>query len=348
MNLLRWYRKRKQKKAERNLLADIRHAVHYDRDILPEAGIAELTALADQFAEKPGKMTVDEAEKRFVQIYGKHSMRGFLDVILVALTVAFGIRALFLQPFQIPTGSMQPTLFGIHYIDTVAAEQGGFTRLMQNIFGTEVSGSALSAPENVQRYLSAEDTSYHGIVSSGDHLFVDRVSLHFVPFRRGEIIIFNTDGILYQNRPLTGFFYIKRLIGMPGDTVKIIDNTVWIRPAGESRFRPATDFSDKFDRIYSGKGGYHGHLADGNLLNGAEFVVPDDMFYVLGDNSRNSLDSRYWGCVPRKNVIGRAMNVFFPVSRRWGWIDVVDALDVPSGVPNPFRRDSQMPAMRLQ
>ncbi len=350
MNLLDWYKKRKQKKSERDLISDIRHAIHLDKDILPEKQIAELTALAEQAeeAERAGRMNVPQFTERFTRIYGKHSMRSLLDILLVALTVAFGVRALFLQPFQIPTGSMQPTLFGIHYIDTAEAEPGFMTKLYQNIFGTEVSGSAETAPDEIQRYLDADAVRYDGLLSTGDHLFVDRVSLHFLPFRRGEIIIFNTEGLTYQRQPLSGYFYIKRLIGMPGDTLKIVNDMVWIKPAGEKEFRPATDFSKKFDRIYSGQGGYHGHIPLGYLAEGAEYTVPEDMFFVLGDNSRNSLDSRYWGCVPRKNVIGRAMNVFWPISRRWGWIDILDALPVPSGEPNPDRPDSQMPAMRLQ
>ncbi len=346
MKLTDWYRSRKEKKNRRSLSTDIRHAIHLDRDILTAEKLTALTALAEK-AEKTDSDTA-QLSARFEKVYGKHTMRGLLDVLIVALTVAFGVRALFLQPFQIPTGSMQPTLFGIHFIDTAEAKPGCLTKLYQRIFGTEVAGSAYNAPDNIQRYLDADDTVYSGLLSTGDHLFVDRVSHHFLPFRRGEIMIFNTENLLYQRQPLAGFFYIKRLAGLPGDTLKIEQGRLRIKPAGEKEFRPATDFSAKFERIESGLGGYHGYVPTGFLAEGAEYTVPADMFFVLGDNSRNSLDSRYWGSVPRKNVVGRALNVFWPVSRRWGWIDTLEPLPVPTGTPNPLRQDSQMPSMRLQ
>lgn len=348
MDLIGWYRKRKKRKARKSLVENIRASIHLDRDILTPEKISQLESLAAE-AEKPDSDT-DNISSRFEACYGAHTMRGLLDVLLVALTVAFGVRTLALQPFQIPTGSMQPTLFGIHYID--AAESERFTsplvKAARNIFETEVSGNATLMPQDVQRYLDPGATECNGVLSSGDHLFVDRVSFHFKPFERGEILIFNTEGLMYRNAPLPGFFYIKRLVGMPGDTLRIDGNMLMIRPAGEKNFRPATDFSPRFEKLYSGKGGYHGHVADGALANGAEITVPADCYYALGDNSRNSLDSRYWGAVPRRNVIGRAFNVFWPVTRRWGWIDDLEPLDIPSGVPNPYRNDSQTPTMRLQ
>jgi len=377
MNPVKWYRLRKTEKRKKSLLDSIRTTLHLDDDILDDASKEQLHQLADAAKNAPADK-MDPFEKRFAALTGagtfRYSMRGFLDVVIVAVSVAFGIRALFLQPFQIPTGSMQPTLFGVHYIDR--AESAPFTEkltaLYRKIFSREIKLSVGIRPRDIRdngaspedisvaiRYLDKDFMSEEsapnsvicdGWISTGDHLFVDRLTLHFKPFRRGDIFIFNTEGIVdpVTGQALNGFFYIKRLVGMPGDTLKIVDSKLYIRPRGDGVFHPATDFSDKFDRIYSGKGGYHGHIADGLLASGAEYTVPQNCYFALGDNSRNSLDSRYWGPVPRKNIIGRALNVFWPLTRRWGLIDTLEPLDVPSGKPNPRVQGAQTPAMRLQ
>ena len=119
MNLLQWYKARKKRKAHKDLAETIRAAIHYDRDILTPEQVETLEKLAEQAADPAGN--VEQIETKFSSVIGHnntaHTICSVLDVLIVALTVAFGVRALFLQPFQIPTGSMQPTLFGNHYID---------------------------------------------------------------------------------------------------------------------------------------------------------------------------------------------------------------------------------------
>lgn len=372
------FRKRRIAAFRKDLLAGVRGFLQQEDDILPPAQKDPLSLLAGElWVFEPGadpdsdRKKLKDWETQFNTLSGRdtfrRSMRNILDVLLVALSVAFGIRALFLQPFQIPTGSMQPTLFGIHYIDRAGAEPftSNFIASFRTLFAKEIkitagAGPVTPDPEggNVFRYLDSDPSGKtfppgtllcDGYLSTGDHLAVDRVSFHFFPLKRGEVFIFNTEGITGPaGTPLPGFFYIKRLAGLPGDTLKIENGVLWIRPAGENSFRPAGEFSEKFKKIYSGKGGYHGHTAEGLLSPGCEFTVPDNMYFALGDNSRNSFDSRFWGALPRRNVIGRPLNIFWPASRRWGLVDRTGALDVPSGCPNPERKDSQTPAMRLQ
>lgn len=372
-NISRFWRMHRLKKQKKDLCGTIRSFIYQDRDVLPEKMIARLQQLQDEadavVLESGAKEKLDQLEEQFDTVTNRNSfpmnMRAVLDVLIVALTVAFGIRALFLQPFQIPTGSMQPTLFGVHYIDRGEAEKhtGPITRFFRDLLGDEVKRVApVPANEWVQddiyRYIDQNPDHYpagsvicDGWRSSGDHLFVDRLSIHFKELERGEIFIFNTEGLreLANRRPLQGFFYIKRLVGMPGDTLKIVDDVLMVKEKGAADFKLVYELSPRMKKLYSGKGGYHGHRAEGCLADGREFKVPEDQYFALGDNSRNSLDSRYWGAVPRRNIIGRALNIFWPVSRRWGFnIDDKDMLNVPSGKPNPDRPDSQMPAMRLQ
>lgn len=373
------FRKHRAAAFRKDLLSDVRGFLRQEDDVLDPGRKDALSLLAGEiWMFEPGsdpdsdrKKLKDLAEK-FNAAAGRNTfrnnIRNILDVLLVALSVAFGIRALFLQPFQIPTGSMQPTLFGIHYIDRAGSQPftSDIVAFFRNIFAEKVKITADAAPipqdpahGNIYRYLDADPSGItlppgtvicDGFLSTGDHLIVDRVSLHFSPLKRGEVFIFNTEGISdpFTGAALPGFFYIKRLAGLPGDTLKIENGVLLIRPQGENRFRPASTLSEKFQKIRSGKGGYHGHIADGLLAGGFEFTVPDNMYFALGDNSRNSFDSRYWGPLPRRNVIGRPLCIFWPASRRWGLVDKLDPLDTPSGIPNPYRKDSQMPAMRLQ
>ena len=62
-------------------------------------------------------------------------------------------------------------------------------------------------------------------------------------------------------------------------------------------------------------------------------MVPAGCYFMLGDNSQFSLDSRFFGAVPRKNLVGRSWFVFWPFSRRWGFTDNLEPIDEPTGKP---------------
>ena len=116
----------------------------------------------------------------------------------------------------------------------------------------------------------------------------------------------------------------------PGDTLKIVDRKLYVKAKGESDFR-LLDAKDAkgFERIYSETGAYHGyaHMPEPAIhltSNSAEMQIPDGHYVMLGDNSETSKDSRYWGSVPRKNLVGKPGVVWWPLSRRWGLIDRLD------------------------
>ena len=119
-----------------------------------------------------------------------------------------------------------------------------------------------------------------------------------------------------------------------------------IRPKGSEVFKPAYELSEKFRKLYSFKGGYQGHKADGLLAPGQEITVPENHYFVLGDNTNHSLDARMIGFIPRKNIVGLAVNVFWPVSRRWGLVDRLPPLDTPTMLPSDPRY--QPSAMSMQ
>lgn len=143
---------------------------------------------------------------------------------------------------------------------------------------------------------------------SGDMLFVDRFTYHFRRPRVGEAVVFKTLNIPKLNEDK---YYIKRLVGQAGDLLQIKESKLF-----------SNGFPIKGSLAFEGNnqklGLYPGYLAKGNLETGRSVKVPDRMFYVLGDNSPYSYDSRYWDFVPEKEVIGKALLVVHPWSWRWG------------------------------
>ena len=369
--LLKLFRKRKFRKHLKELLNSTVYRLDCDDDILDGKTKQELQTVRTQLKDLMNRCdpaeskAVSSCEAKLERLMPKNDLprkiRNFLDVLVVACTVAGGIRALYIQPFRIPTSSMQPTLFGIHYIDREASKPflGPLTRMMmpiqasaakvqvksdgmvsteyrmrsKNIISTvsdfHIGQDVYTVPGDylaqILRYLPKPKPFYRegdifcdGWLSTGDHVFVERFSLFFRPFKRGDVIVFNTENISSPTQPLGGYYYIKRLVGLPGDTLQISDNILMIRPKGEKEFRPAWEFSDAFKKVYSLKGGYQGHKADGLLSLGGELTVPDGHYFALGDNTNFSLDGRNWGFIPRRNMVGLAVMIFWPISRRWG------------------------------
>lgn len=111
--------------------------------------------------------------------------------------------------------------------------------------------------------------------------------------KRGDVIVF----IYPEDRKKD---FIKRLVGLPGEMVEIKNGSIYIndKPLLVPLFN---------QRYYYNRGDLAGE--------GEKTVVPSDSFFVLGDNSASSKDSRYWGFVPRKNILGRALIIYWPPNR---------------------------------
>ncbi|MFP4351384.1 MAG: signal peptidase I [Puniceicoccaceae bacterium] len=155
-------------------------------------------------------------------------------------------------------------------------------------------------------------------VLSGDALFVDRFSYHFFPPSTGDPIVFRTRGIEGMRGPdgaIEDKYYIKRLAGVGGEVLAIDPPALVID--GE-----VADGTEAFRKNAERIDGYEGYVNDGRgmkyLVPGTSYEVPPDQFFALGDNSGNSLDSRYWGSFHEKAVIGRALFIYYPFTRRWG------------------------------
>jgi signal peptidase I len=146
----------------------------------------------------------------------------------------------------------------------------------------------------------------------GDHLIMSRIGYDAgIPFtdihvplwrnpKRQQIIIFKPP--FDPNQP----DYVKRVIGLPGDTVDVHDNAVWINgrrleetyTIGPSRPAPSSSYEGQFaghDKVFP-------------------YKVPSNCYFAMGDNRTDSLDSRYWGCVPRENIIGTPVMIYMSLA----------------------------------
>jgi len=139
-------------------------------------------------------------------------------------------------------------------------------------------------------------TSMLPTLRPGDRIVVDKLSYHLHAIDRGDIIVFSRPPREHQEcgGPLVPDL-VKRVIGLPGETISSRGNTVLItgKPIKEPWLPKDTPLGPPIRRT----------------------VVPPNSYYVLGDNRANSCDSRYWGTVPRSIIVGKVIAVIWPPSR---------------------------------
>jgi signal peptidase I len=158
----------------------------------------------------------------------------------------------------------------------------------------------------------------------GDHVLVDRVTLappaHWAPFvhyrdvRRGDIVVFYKPG--YPD-----LYLVKRVVGIPGDRIHLRNGTVYLN--GQPQVEPLaakTDYSnyvayrDDFPAVPPNESSDVEPTWSAELptrIQGDDLVVPAGHYFCMGDNRANSLDSRFWGFVPRENIVGRPLFVYW-------------------------------------
>jgi signal peptidase I len=148
-------------------------------------------------------------------------------------------------------------------------------------------------------------------IITGDQLFVDRMSYHFIRPHVGSGFVFRTGNIEGIARTYGDQYYIKRLVGVPGDTIEVKKFQLYRNGT------PITG-SEAFEKNAHQEGNYPGYRNVGLLDVNRQVKVPHDGYFAMGDNSANSADGRYWGFVPAKDVVGRPMFVYYPFTRHWG------------------------------
>ena len=149
-------------------------------------------------------------------------------------------------------------------------------------------------------------------ILTGDQLFVDRVSYHFTPPSVGDAFVFRTDNIPEIGGANANSYYIKRLVGVPGDELEVRAPELWRNGAP---ITGAEAFANNAARAERYPGYTYG---EERLGPGRTLKIPADSFFAMGDNSPNSADSRRWGFVPAADVVGRPLFIYYPFTRRWG------------------------------
>ncbi|MEY2333374.1 signal peptidase I [Acidithiobacillus ferrianus] len=199
--------------------------------------------------------------------------RSFFPVLFIV----FLIRAFLFEPFQIPSGSMIPTL-----------RVGDFVLVNKFQWGLRLP-------------------LIHTPITRGS------------PVEAGDVMVFR-----YPKNPRID--YIKRVIGLPGDTIEVKGNDLYInhklvpqkyigtfdyRPEGqgaEGMVIPAREYAQEL-------GGHTFHIIEFDTpeaqMNFGPFKVPPHAYFMMGDDRDNSNDSRFWGMVPQRNIVGKAMFVWF-------------------------------------
>jgi signal peptidase I len=414
--------------------------LQHQRDILSAKAISEVEASmravqdatvgkVDKAALEKKMEELEETANKWIKPYPNSAWRENVEVLLVALAVAMGIRTFFLQPFKIPTMSMQPTLYGItpmnlrtdtsyqrptgmgavkdwlggaSYMSFKADHDGtfdgiskplrllifnvkqtlwfdgkphnfwfvpdaggglplpyNFVQTLQAMF-TELPAASQTDPSDLERLMGVPrgtifrsgDEVLKMKFIAGDHLFIDRLSYNFATPGRGDIVVFQTSGIpeekRYQFRIPPDEFYIKRLVGLGGETLSLQPDYLVTGVLGMGDVlachlvidgHPLSAATPGFAKLYAPSNRpangaqavryqpdrYYGHGSipdrpdvEPELAIGKDFHVRPDHLFVMGDNTMNSLDSRYWGDFPEEKVIGKAFFVYWPLSERFG------------------------------
>ncbi len=433
----------KWKKQAIQLQKGAKKFLNYKRDLLAEDRIKEVEGLIGELkssikskdkdkVRETGKLLEKTCEQALPIYRGHNALAENLEVFFVAIVVALGIRAYFLQPFRIPTNSMYPTQNGVtgtalakadwpsmpvralqqathgrdyfsirtqsdcrivsiktaphlHFFtrtvirfsdghsatisgSPTAIFQAGLTDLMDELLKkqqpvTYYRHKNVTQDGKEQHYNSssvfasitipANTVIAEGYMSSGDLILVDKMSYHFRSPERGEVTVFDTRNIteIEARNAETGTLpshYIKRLIGVPGDTIELrggnpikdfhgypFNEHALLYRNGEKAKEPGILRVESLEGKYDGystsaypfKTNRSGKI-DIDYLNLGTSVklryAPStglSEYWLMGDNSRHSWDSRGWGTVKEYNVTGPALFSLWPFkSGHWGFI----------------------------
>ncbi len=388
--------------------------LNYKRDLLSENRVDEIKSRVRDLRKARTSGTQAETNEAIKQLEGtcetalphyKHpnAIAENLEVFFVAIVVALGLRAYFLQPFRIPTGSMQPTLNGIRaeqlplekhpnivvgslekitkgrsyvyaktdtakrlrsdYLEECMVEKQRFWFFTYTyLFFEDGSKISIHAPKNellnglglanilkpqqvagpqgqrlhlIQRDIPANTVLASGYSDAGDMVFVDKFSYNFRKPKRGEVFVFDTrgiEGIQKRSGPQgAGSHYIKRLVGVPGDKMNIHPPVLNVndQPAKEEKIAEVMNSEGAFKGQPGYQlAGYDGHPTtlsrpDQSVTLNSGNIPQLREYFALGDNTDNSLDSKYWGAVRQFNLIGPAAFSLWPFStgHKWGLIE---------------------------
>lgn len=246
------------------------------------------TSVADSSAKKTAAKVPSHADGGWGELF---------NTALVAIVLALIIRTFFLEPFNIPSGSMRPTL-----------QIGDYLFVSKPAYGY----SKYSFPFGM--------APIDGRIGPGAEP------------KRGDVVVFK----LPYN---TSIDYIKRIVGLPGETIQVIEGELYINRRKVPRESVGLKRIEKDGKVTSimeykqtlpggAKFSIYEEADDRVLDNTLEYVVPEGHYFMMGDNRDNSQDSRvldHVGYVPLENIVGRASFLFFSTNGHakliefWKW-----------------------------
>ncbi len=228
-------------------------------------------------ANTPGNSTTLSDSAAGVQPLRKSVFREYAEAIVVAMLLAFAIRVFVVQAFKIPSGSMIPTL----------------------LIGDHILVSKLSYgiqwPSNCKFQMALPPVN----------CYASTALIEFGKPQRGDIIVFRFPEDEEKD-------FIKRIVGVPGDTVQVLNKKVLVNGI-------LLDDKAFTQRIDPG-------VIDGTINprdNFGPVTVPDDAYFVMGDNRDQSLDSRFWGFVREEKIRGKAFRIYWSWSGQGNWTEWV-------------------------
>jgi signal peptidase I len=227
----------------------------YQPDVSGQRTYPGVSEYEDPYPGNESPQEADQTEQSEDQRDGRATAWEIAETILLALLIFLMVRGVVIN-FRVDGNSMEPSL---SHAEMLVINRRAYSSFDLN--------AVLSALPGVSR--QGEDRRYI-----------------FNPPRRGDIVVFTPPGS--SSDP-----YIKRIIGLPGETVDIRDGTVWVDGVAleENYVSSSTTW----------RGG-----------NQSAIIVPEDEFFVLGDNRENSSDSRSFGTVPKDDIIGKSWIAYWP------------------------------------
>lgn len=387
--VVKWFMSRSVRQTA-EMSRQMKRILNEQRDLLSAEGVAAINAARrealDTIRTNPTKQALKDqmkkmelAAQKWFKPYWQPAVRENIKELIVAITTILAFTTFFLQLTKIPTGSMQPTLFGITFTDLrendftmpslaqrlalywtqgvsykelIAPADGSVTDIepLKTVFpfvkkqrikfnnqwltvwlAPERFDEHLKGALNPARHYKKGEPIIRLKVVAGDHLLVDRITYNFRRPERGEIFVFKTRGIPMLNQDQ---LYIKRLVGMPNEEIRISNDGHLIvngnkLDASDRHFESVYTFSptNQVEHPYYGHAneararglGYVGPLAPLFQDENDVFKIRPNHYLAMGDNTLNSLDSRAWGDVHQKNVIGKCWFVYWPFTDRFGW-----------------------------
>ncbi len=338
MNIVKAMKLRKYKKRAKDNIKDMKKILIKNRAKIDpekmnkaEAEIAVfedfMYTCADPVELEKKYFDFDSKVSKIVKPYKKSVFSEYAEAFLAAVILATIIRTFIVQAFKIPTGSMQPTLHGAQYY-------GIGDRILVNKF---IYGAK----------------SPTGILFTNIKLPYFQLPAMRQP-KHGDVIVFTTEGISLLDKEEQNKDFIKRLVGLPGDKIEIKGlrrEMLFV----QSPYSGEIERIENPIKIYKDDGVYiEGEssrtrqklvngpiepdegviLVNGKILDDPEIfkqicyinegpfgqrfksiVVPEKSYFVLGDNSPSSKDSRFWGYVPEENLRGLAFFIYWPPQR---------------------------------